>query len=136
MHLTSTTETCQVKKPHHPQKRFFSPRIDLYTAALGDGDWTDWQNRGEPFNVAYQVGEMHITADGRSLYLGSDRPGGYGGVDLWVSEKIGDTRNEPVNLGTQINADGNENRPFITADGQAVWLDNTSRQGYPDHRSR
>jgi Tol biopolymer transport system component len=113
--------------------------IDLYTAALrapsvGSGQsgvWTDWQNWGEPLNVAYQVGEMHITADGRSLYFGSGRPGGYGGMDLWVSEKIGDTWSEPINSGPQINTDGDENRPFVTTDGQELWFDSTSRQGHP-----
>jgi hypothetical protein len=105
--------------------------IDLYTATLRNGKWTDWQNWGEPFNVAYQVGEMHITADGRLLYFGSDRPGGYGGIDLWVSKKSGDAWSEPVNLGPQINTGGDENRPFVTADGQELWYDSTSLQGYP-----
>lgn len=105
--------------------------IDLYTATLRDGVWTDWQNWGEPFNVAYQVGEMHITADGRFLYFGSDRPGGYGGMDLWVSEKIGEEWSEPVNLGPQINTAGDENQPFVTDDGQELWFDSTSQQGQP-----
>ena len=104
--------------------------IDLYTATLRDGVWTDWQNWGEPFNVAYQVGEMHITADGRFLYFGSDRPGGYGGTDLWVSEKIGDAWSEPANLGPQINTAGDENRPFVTSDGQELWFDAFNCPGY------
>jgi hypothetical protein len=102
--------------------------IDLYTATLYDGTWTDWQNWGEPFNVTYQVGEMHVTADGRFLFFGSDRPGGYGGTDLWGSEKVSDTWGEPVNLGPQINTAGDENRPFITADGQALWFDSLNRR--------
>ena len=101
--------------------------IDLYTATLKNGAWTNWQNWGEPFNVAYQVGEMHITADGRFLYFGSDRPGGYGGIDLWVSEKTGDAWGEPVNLGPQINTSGDENRPFVTVDGQELWFDAFNR---------
>ncbi len=120
--------------------------IDLYTARLRDpsavpvlslpkhsgqgGVWTDWQNWGEPFNVAYEVGEMHVTADGRSLYFGSERPVGYGGVDLWVSEKAGDEWMEPVNLGPQINTAGDENRPFVSADGQELWFDAFNRPGY------
>jgi Tol biopolymer transport system component len=105
--------------------------IDLYTARSQDGAWTDWQNWGEPFNVAYQVGEMHVTADGRFLYFGSNRPGGLGGMDLWVAEKSGDAWGEPVNLGPQVNTSGDENRPFVTADGQELWFDSTSRQGQP-----
>jgi hypothetical protein len=112
--------------------------IDLYTARLRapsagsgrGGIWTDWQNWGEPFNVAYQVGEMHVTADGRSLYFGSKRPGGYGGVDLWVSEKVGDQWMEPVNLGPRVNTAGDENRPFVSADGRELWFDAIDRPGY------
>jgi Tol biopolymer transport system component len=105
--------------------------IDLYTATLRDGIWTDWQNWGEPFNAMYDIGEMHITANGRFLYFASQRPGGLGGYDLWVSEKAGDQWSEPINLGSQINTDGNENRPFVTADGQELWFDSTSKQGQP-----
>lgn len=104
--------------------------IDLYTATLRDGTWTDWQNWGEPFNIAYQVGEMHITADGRFLYFGSDQLGGYGGMDLWVSEKIGEEWSEPVNLGPQVNTSGDENRPFVTVDGQELWFDAFNRPGH------
>jgi hypothetical protein len=104
--------------------------IDLYTATWRDGAWSDWQNWGEPFNETYQVGEMHVTADGHFLYYGSDRSGGHGGTDLWVSEKVGEQWSEPVNLGPQINTVGNENRPFVTLDGQELWFDAIDRPGH------
>jgi hypothetical protein len=104
--------------------------IDLYTAAFQDGIWSDWQIWGEPI-VTYDVGEMHISADGSLLFFGSPRPGGHGGSDLWVSEKTGGEWGEPINLGPQINTDGDENRPFVTADGQELWFDSASLQGYP-----
>jgi hypothetical protein len=104
--------------------------IDLHTAELRDGTWTNWQLWGEPF-ITYDVGEMHISADGRFLIFGSLRPGGYGGSDLWVSEKIEGEWGEPVNLGPQTNTDGDENRPFITDDGQELWFDSNSAQGLP-----
>jgi len=74
---------------------------------------------------------MHITADGRYLYFGSDREGGLGGRDLWVSEKIDDEWGEPVNLGPPINTAGDEDRPFLSADGRELWFDGTSRKGHP-----
>jgi hypothetical protein len=104
--------------------------IDLHTAELVNGSWTNWQIWGEPF-IAYDVGELHITSDGRFLFFGSLRSGGFGGYDLWVSEKVGDAWEEPVNLGSQINTDGHENRPFVTADGQELWFDADSAQGLP-----
>jgi hypothetical protein len=105
--------------------------VDLYTASLQGGTWTNWQNWGEPFNTTYDVGEMHITADGRLLYFASQRPGGFGGYDLWVSEKTDDQWGKPTNLGPQINTAGDENRPFVTTDGQELWFDSSSQQGQP-----
>ena len=105
--------------------------LDLYTARLVDGLWTDWRNAGELINTTYQVGEMHLTADGQELYFGSLRPGGAGGSDLWVSRWSGGGWGEPVNLGETINTRGDENRPFVTPDGQELWYDGQSRRGLP-----
>jgi hypothetical protein len=105
--------------------------VDLYTAVRRDGRWTDWQNWGERINVEYGVGEMHVTADGQYLYFGSDRAGGLGEHDLWVSERVGDEWGKPVNLGPPLNTAGNEARPFVSADGQELWFDGDSRQGHP-----
>lgn len=76
--------------------------IDLYTATFQDWTWSDWQVWGEPI-VTYDVGEMHVSADGSLLFFGSLRPGGCGGSDLWVSKKTGGEWGEPVNLGPRIN---------------------------------
>jgi len=97
--------------------------IDWYIAHRVNGEWTDWQNAGKPINGEYQVGEMHITADGQELYFASQRPGGYGGYDLWVSQKAGEGWAEPVNLGEAVNTAENENRPYVSVDGQELWFD-------------
>ena len=106
-----------------------SREVDLYTATLRDGTWTDVQNWGEPFSTGYDVGEMHITADGSALYYSSARPGGLGWLDLWVSFRTGDGWGEPVNLGPRANTAADENRPF--ANGEELWFDAQSRQGLP-----
>lgn len=97
--------------------------IDWYIAQRVNGVWTNWQNAGKPVNGDYQVGEMHITADGQELYFASQRPGGYGGFDLWVSQKTGDGWGAPVNLGAAVNTSESENRPYVTVDGQELWFD-------------
>jgi len=105
--------------------------IDLYTATWQGGAWVDLQNWGEPFNVAYGVGEMHIAADGNSLYFASTRPGGMGGYDLWVSHRVDGHWDEPVNLGSSVNTSGDENRPFVSPGGGELWFDAASRRGLP-----
>jgi hypothetical protein len=104
--------------------------IDIYTAERVDGTWTNVRNWGEPFNQDYWVGELHIAADGH-LYFGSDRPGGLGGIDLWVSRWDGTSWAEPVNLGARVNTSNSENRPFVTSDGRELWFDGPSQVGYP-----
>jgi outer membrane protein OmpA-like peptidoglycan-associated protein/tetratricopeptide (TPR) repeat protein len=64
-----------------------------------------------------------ISSDGKTLYFASDRPGGYGGTDIWVVEK--DANNEwgsPRNLGPRINTPGNEKTPFIHTDSQTLYF--------------
>jgi hypothetical protein len=96
--------------------------IDLYIAHRINGIWSDWRNAGKPINGDYQVGEMHITADGQELYFGSPRDGGFGGLDLWVSQRMGNEWGEPVNLGAAVNTTEDEGWPFLTADGQELWF--------------
>jgi hypothetical protein len=105
--------------------------VDLYIASYKNGQWTDWRNAGRQINEEYQVGEMHITADGQQLYFASQRPGGLGGFDLWVSQQVADGWGEPVNLGPNVNTAGDENRPFVSADGKELWFDSSSGRGRP-----
>ncbi|MBS3749998.1 MAG: PD40 domain-containing protein [Anaerolineales bacterium] len=90
-----------------------------FTAAYSGGNWKNWQEAG--FDPAYDVGELHITADGEELYYHSDRTGSRGLNDIWVSRKTSDGWGEPENVAA-VNTPENESRPFITADGQALWF--------------
>jgi hypothetical protein len=104
--------------------------IDIYIAEFINKTWTNVQNWGEPINLPYQAGELHIAEDG-NLYFGSDRAGGIGGIDLWVSPWNGTAWEEPINLGISVNTRNDENRPFITSDGQELWFDSVSQKGFP-----
>jgi hypothetical protein len=104
--------------------------VDLYTARLVDGEWRDWENAGRQVNGDYRVGEMHITADGATMYY--HRPaelGGLGGSDLWRSAKAGDGWGAPENLGAPINTTGDEYLPFVSADGTELWFNRNSAKG-------
>lgn len=64
-------------------------------------------------NKEYSVGHSTISSDGNTIYFASDMPGGIGGVDLYKIEKKGDNWTSPLNLGENINTEGNEMFPFI-----------------------
>ena len=69
-------------------------------------------------NEWYNVTTPWLSPDGRKLYFASDKPGGYGGSDLYSSQWKGDYWEEPVNLGPVINTKGNESYPTINAAGE------------------
>ncbi len=61
----------------------------------------------------YATGHPSLSKDGQYLYFSSNRPGGQGGTDIWVSKRNGDGWDEPQNLGPEVNTKGDETFPHI-----------------------
>jgi len=75
-----------------------------------------------PFNNdAYSVGHPAISADGHKLIFSSNKPGGKGQSDLYVSELVGEKWSEPVNLGSELNTFGNEVFPYLANDTTLIF---------------
>ncbi len=90
----------------------------------GGGAWTKWENAGAQLNKDFDIDEFHVTADGMTLYFHSSRPGGYGGLDIWMTQKTENgTWGTPANLGPGVNTAADEGRPFLTSDGRELWFD-------------
>lgn len=88
----------------------------LYTLTKQGKGWS--KAVSFPYNSdAYSCAHASISADGNSLFFVSDMPGGYGGKDLWVCKKNGDSWDKPVNLGSGVNTKGDEMFPCIRKDG-------------------
>jgi outer membrane protein OmpA-like peptidoglycan-associated protein len=71
-----------------------------------------------------------VTADGRTLYFVSDRPGGVGGHDFWYTtkrERLDTDFTAPVNLGKPVNTELNEGVASIAADGQTIYFTGCNR---------
>ena len=81
--------------------------------------WSDVPEEAVPFNdKEYSVGHPSLSKDGKTLYFASDKPGGYGGVDIYMcTREIGGPWSTPVNLGPKVNTSGNDMFPFIADDG-------------------
>ncbi len=65
-----------------------------------------------------------VSPDDKYLYFVSDLPGGFGGKDLWRSEKNGSQYGAPVNLGPSINTPGDEMFPYMREDGTLYFSSN------------
>ena len=97
--------------------------LKIIFGGIEDGEW---EYRGEfPFNNdAYSNGHPSIDNTGKVLYFASDKPGGYGGSDIYFSVLSNGHWSEPFNLGPKINTQSNEFFPFISNDGVLYFSSN------------
>lgn len=83
---------------------------DVYVTIQNEqGDWSDPINLGSKINTANDEISPFLAADGRTLYFASSGRPGYGGYDIYMSKRNGDSWTdwtEPVNLGPEINTSG------------------------------
>ena len=87
-------------------------KLKLYTAEQINGHWTNIEEL--PLNSdEYSTGHPALNPDNTLLYFASDRPGGQGGTDIYVSRLENGAWSEPVNAGPEINTKGNEMFPFV-----------------------
>ncbi len=95
-------------------------KLKLYTAENVNGAWgeaTELPFNGDEFSTAHPA----LSKDGRYLYFASDREGGLGGMDIWVSENKNGTWAEPQNLGKDINSKGVDAFPFVDERGNLYY---------------
>jgi beta-lactamase regulating signal transducer with metallopeptidase domain len=97
-----------------------------------DDEWGPPVNLGQPVNAANFDGPWSISADGLSLYLVSNRGGGYGSVDLWVTTRATTSVpwGAPVNLGPTVNTSYADADPKISPDGLSLYFASWRPGGY------
>ena len=80
---------------------------DIYVCFLAeDGTWTEPKSLGKKINSRYDEMTPYLASDGITMYFSSDRPGGFGDNDIWMSKRLDKTWqkwSDPVNLGEPIN---------------------------------
>ncbi len=96
---------------------------DLYISFKAGGTWSKPRNMGKNVNSAAWDSQPSLSADGRTLYFASNRKGGLGMEDLYVTRyQINNTWSIPENLGKTINTAGRENSPFLHASGNTFYF--------------
>lgn len=104
---------------------------DLYFSARDErGNWSAAQNLGPAVNTRDYEAQPSISADGALLFFASRRPGGAGGVDLYLSGRLPSGGwSRPVNLGAEINTSGDELYPFWSPDGATLYFTSNGHPG-------
>jgi outer membrane protein OmpA-like peptidoglycan-associated protein/tetratricopeptide (TPR) repeat protein len=107
---------------------------DLYISYLTADGWSTPENMGDSINTEFWETAPSLSPDKRDLYFTSNRPGGYGGSDIYVSHRLLNGRwSAAENLGPTINTIGDEGTPFIHADNQTLYFNSTGQPGYGDN---
>lgn len=115
--------------PHQPSQKF------IYLTRVFQGHWTPPFKLGDAFNVeGYQSITPSfggITDDKMIIYYASNRPGGYGGYDIWKTtiNQYGVTT-PPVNLGSIINSANDEMSPFYDQNSKTIYFSSNGHIGY------
>jgi outer membrane protein OmpA-like peptidoglycan-associated protein len=98
---------------------------DIYVSFLVDGRWTRPMDVGDGINSKYSETTPFLSADGKTLYFSSDRPGGQGSQDIYMTRRLDDTWQnwrKPQNLGPPVNTDEYDAYYSISAKGDYAYF--------------
>jgi len=90
--------------------------LKIYTTELIEGEWSEVEELSLN-SEEYSTGHPCLSSDGNILYFISNRPEGYGGTDIYKSYWDVDHWGEPINLGSNVNTEGNEMFPYVSKEG-------------------
>ena len=104
---------------------------DLFQSLKVGGIWSQPLNMGPQINSAAWESQPSLSADGRVLYFLSDRKGGLGNRDIYVSHQIEPNKwTKAENLGPKINTSYDEISPFVHANGRTLFFAANGRLGF------
>ncbi len=102
---------------------------DLYYVIKKGDEWGKPQNLGKTVNSSGWDSQPSLSADGKTLYFVSNRPGGHGKRDIWVTKQKDGTWEKPLNLGPSINTSRDEATPFIHFNGESLFFSSKGHVG-------
>ncbi len=103
---------------------------DLYVSYKTGDDWSEPENLGHAVNSPAWESQPTLSADGNTLYFISDRRGGHGKRDIWVTYQSDGKWTSAVNLGPTINTTDDEVSPFIHVNGQVLYFASKGHLGF------
>jgi len=111
-----------------------SRNFDLYFSEQVNGEWRQTERIPAPVSSPAWESQPSLSADGQELFFVSDRSGGQGKLDLWMSRRQADgSWGKPENLGATINTPLNEQAPFIHPDGRTLYFMSKGHPGMGEY---
>jgi tetratricopeptide (TPR) repeat protein len=96
---------------------------DIWISKYNGTRWEPARKLKKEINTKYWEAHGFITEDGSTMIFSSDRPGGFGGLDLYISKLGTDGEwGQPLNLGPEINTPFNDDRPFLINNGTMLFF--------------
>lgn len=93
--------------------------LDIYRAQAIDGGFHEAVRLPEPVNSAFLDFAPYVLPDESYIMFSSNRPGGYGSIDLWVAFQNADgSWLDPINMGPDVNGEGDDAMPFVSHGGE------------------
>ncbi|WKN31474.1 OmpA family protein [Porifericola rhodea] len=103
----------------------------IYESTLHNGEWSDPRPLSGAVNLpGYISKHPSLTTSGDTLFFSSNRPGGYGESDIWMSVKINGKWSEPKNLGDKVNTAYQEVAPHWYASQQSLFFSSNGQPGW------
>jgi Tol biopolymer transport system component len=117
---------------------FFSRRASegntnyIYRSIQANGEYAVPERLSYRINTGHHEYDPFVAPDGSYLIFASNKPGGFGGGDFYVSFRdASGSWSDPVNMGEGINSSANENRPFLTLDGRYFFFTSDREVSHP-----
>src|ERR1051326_2413145 len=102
----------------------------LWISQLKDAKWTGPELLPQNINVGKYQPHASLGKDGKTIYFSSDKPGGYGGLDIYMCTLGGDGKwSDPVNLGPTVNTEKDEDSPTISFDDKVLFFSSKGHNG-------
>ncbi|MFN7014199.1 MAG: hypothetical protein ACK4ON_08030, partial [Bacteroidia bacterium] len=95
---------------------------DIFTSKYINGKWTNPEKLKGDINTSSWEGSAFLSSNGKYLYFASERPGGYGGKDLYRATLIDGKWKKVENLGPRINTKADEDSPVLFGDGSILYF--------------
>jgi WD40-like Beta Propeller Repeat len=97
---------------------------DLHASSFAKSDWSEPVNLGAAINSPFSEANVFLSRDELTLYFSSNRPGGFGGLDIYVSHRasVYSAWQAPMNIGPPINTESNDLGPNLSVDGHLLFF--------------